>query len=385
MTREPNPYRPGFNQQPAVLVGRDAILASADESLAVAAQDGHTPRPVILVGARGVGKTVSLNEISARALEELGWPTVHLELRPKTGFTPTLIERLYETTALLRGATVDRRGKLVITGGKVKAGAFGVGAEVELSPTRSTPTLPLDGALARCMEAATQRQAGVVLTIDEMQLANQSELAGFAATLQAHVPDQWPLVVVAAGLPSVREPSKAVTYLERSEWHELGLLNRADTLAALADPARKAGRPMSDAAAEVLADAAGGYPYAVQVLGHHAWRVSAGSKTINTAQAVEAVQAAQRDLSAGLYAGRWNDASGKEKEYLRALAELTVSSPGLVITGSEVAAHLGEGTRAVAYLRDRLLKKGTLFTQGRALQFVTPGMGRWILEQERDD
>jgi hypothetical protein len=51
------------------------------------------------------------------------------------------------------------------------------------------------------------------------------------------------------------------------------------------------------------------------------------------------------------------------------------------VTGADVARHLGEGTRDVSYLRDRLLKKGTLFSRGRALQFVTPGMGEWVLRQ----
>ena len=67
--RTPNPYRPGFNQAPAVLAGRDQVLAGALEALEVAAFDGRTPRPLLLVGPRGVGKTVTLGEIASLAAE----------------------------------------------------------------------------------------------------------------------------------------------------------------------------------------------------------------------------------------------------------------------------------------------------------------------------
>ena len=69
MDRQPNPYRPGFNQSPGVLAGRDEALTAVREALEVAALDGRTPRPLVLVGTRGVGKTVLLGEIAAIAAE----------------------------------------------------------------------------------------------------------------------------------------------------------------------------------------------------------------------------------------------------------------------------------------------------------------------------
>ena len=383
MNRQPNPYRPGFNQAPRVLVGREAVLASADEALAVAALDARTPRPILLVGPRGVGKTVTLGEIAARAAERRSWPTVHVEVRPRTPFTAALVERLRNVRTLLEGATVTRRGRLRVSGGTIKAEPFGIGGEIDLTTTAApTPAMPLEDALAQCLDAAVRRSAGVVLAVDELQLADRRELADLAAALQAHVPDRWPLVFVAAGLPTLREPTKSVTYLERAEWHELGLLSLEDSISALRGPAEEAGRPMSAPAADELATAAGGYPFAVQVMGHHAWRASTGAGAISVAHARKAVASAQADLATGLYASRWDAAAPREREYLRALAELSASGTrGSEVSGADVARHLGEGTREVSYLRDRLLKKGTLFTRGRALQFVTPGMGEWVLRQ----
>lgn len=375
--REPNPYRPGFNQAPARLVGRDAVIAAATEALEVAALDGRTPRPLLLVGPRGVGKTVSLGEIATLAGQEHGWPTVAVELRPGTPFTADLVERLQAAATLLGQATVEPGGRLSVSGGKLTARLLGVGGEVNVRRTKDRPgAVPLDEAMTAAAEAAIGCGGGLVVTVDELQLADRAELANFAAVLQQHVGDHWPLVVAGAGLPSLRERDRSVTYLERGEWHELGLLGPADTVEALTGPAVEAGRPMHQRSAEILAEASGGYPYAIQVLGHHAWRASHGHERIEPGHARAALSEAQRDLSTGLYASRWNDASPKERDYLAALARLPEGSGG-----GDVARALDQPTSKVSYLRDRLIKKGTLFPERGALRFLVPGMGLWIREE----
>ena len=114
----------------------------------------------------------------------------------------------------------------------------------------------------------------------------------------------------------MRSPEHSVTYLERGAWHELGLLGRRDTVQALRAPAQAAGRPMDEAAAELLAGASGGYPYAVQLYGHHAWRTSTGKRRIDRPAAQAALPRAQRELERGLYAARWSAASPTQKRYL---------------------------------------------------------------------
>lgn len=62
--------------------------------------------------------------------------------------------------------------------------------------------------------------------------------------------------------------------------------------------------PMDDDAADCLTAASGGYPYAIQVLGHRTWRVSRGQDRITTAHAEAGDAAAQRDLANGLHSAR---------------------------------------------------------------------------------
>ncbi len=123
-----------------------------------------------------------------------------------------------------------------MTAATFRASMLGVGGEVEVSRAarhETSPALPLDTALADACAAALDREAGLVLTVDELQLAARTELSDLAATLQQHVPDHWPFVVVLAGLPSIRDSQRGVTYLERAEWHLVGLLDATATRFAL--------------------------------------------------------------------------------------------------------------------------------------------------------
>jgi hypothetical protein len=380
VARPTNPYRPGFNVSPPAFVGRERLLDAVREALAVAALDGRTPRPIVITGTRGVGKTVALGEAAALAASEHGWPTVHVEVRPGRDVTPLLTERVAAAGHLLEHTTADDRRHPVVTGGRIGASALGVGGEVEVHLERpgSGPVDPLEATLVDTMRIAMAEGAGLVVALDEVQYAQQPELAGFTAVLQEHMADNWPVVVIVAGLPSIREPRRSVTYLERGEWHELGLLGRADTERALVEPALDAGRPMDGDAARALAEASGGYPYAVQLYGHHAWRASAGADRITLEHAVLAGGAARRELEEGLYAARWNDASDREREYLAAAARLIVRTGEA--TGSTVAAELGKASTEVSYLRDRLLKKGTIYSEGSRLSFITPGMAEWVAQ-----
>ncbi len=374
--RVPNPYRPGFNQAPLALAGRQRVVGAIDEALAVAALDGRTPRPLVLAGTRGVGKTVILGEAAARAADTYSWLTAPVEIRSQTPFIPQLIEQLIAIRDLYRQTKAG--SKITVTGATVRAAVLGVGGEIELTRAqqRATPALPLDVALSEACTAAAERDAGVVITIDELQLAAKSELGDFAAALQQHVPDNWPLVVVLAGLPNIRGTHKGVTYLERAEWHAISLLGHDDTIEALQAPAKSAGRPMTDEAAAKLAEASGGYPYAIQLIGHHAWRASTGDTTIDVSHVDLAIREAHEELAAGLYLARWEDSSEREREYLAALAGLSAASDR--VTGGMVAADLKKTSKAVSWVRDSLIHKGTIFAEGDAIRFSIPGMGDWL-------
>jgi len=64
-----NPFAPGAGSRPPELAGRDAILEAARISCGRAI-NGRSTRSIMLLGLRGTGKTVLLNEIGKIAREE---------------------------------------------------------------------------------------------------------------------------------------------------------------------------------------------------------------------------------------------------------------------------------------------------------------------------
>ena len=62
MEAHTNPYAPGAGTPPPILAGRDEILRKADETIRKCML-GNATRSMILLGLRGVGKTVLLNRI----------------------------------------------------------------------------------------------------------------------------------------------------------------------------------------------------------------------------------------------------------------------------------------------------------------------------------
>ncbi len=376
--RVANPYRPGFNEPPKELAGRAEVLEDLQEAIEVAALDGRTPRPTLLVGARGVGKTVLLAQAAATAGSRFGWPRAHVEMRLETPFTTDLLNALSRARELLERPTAKRalRAESVT----LRAGVPGVGGEVRLTRPRAAqedPTPTLRPALAGLAEIASDRDSGFVLTLDEAHLASRRELAALAALLQEGTGERWPMVVVIAGLPLMRAPEHSVTYLERAAWHELGLLTQQDAVRALRLPAEEAGRPMDADAAARLAEASGGYPYAVQLYGHHAWRASAKRDRIDLAAAEAALPRAQRELEGGLYAARWTAASPTQRRYLTAIA--TVADAGHPTTARAVADELGRTPKQLSSVRDDLIKGGTLTVEGDELRFTIPGMSAYVL------
>lgn len=196
LARIADPYRPGSDRSPATLAGRQEVLEDLVDALETAALDHRAPRPVMLLGSRGMGKTVLLGEAGARAGAQFGWPRVHVKLRPGGSLIRDLIERL--------------------------------------------------DAVRRVVEQQPARRG----------------LRAQSATLRAQLPG------VGGEVRFERAPEHSVTYFERAAWHELEPLGIVDAALALSQPAEHAGRPMDDDAAELLADASGGYPFAIQLYGH---------------------------------------------------------------------------------------------------------------------
>jgi hypothetical protein len=362
-----------------VLAGRDDILAAADEAIVTAALDRRMPPPLLVVGPRGVGKTVLLGEIAGRAGASYGWPRLHVEVGPNQPFTPALARDVAVLSSVFADAPSGRRFRA--SEAVLRAQVAGVGGEIKFARDQPDPAAPLElrTIFTNLAEAAANRDSGFVLTLDELQLSERDELSQLAAVLQLAAGEEWPMVVAGAGLAGMRDPSRAVSYFERADWYDIGTLNEPETLVALKGPAASAGRPLDGDAAVHLARCTGGYPYAIQLYGHHAWRASAGKDRIDLAAAEAAENTAGAQLERGLYASRWAQTPERERRYLAVAADLLAA--GKVVTGGVVAAEMGTTAQRLSTARDRLIKRGTLTSEGEVLHFAVPGMANYVQRQ----
>lgn len=103
-----NPYAPGAGTIPPQLAGRDEIITKADIALE-RCKNGLSFRGLLLVGLRGVGKTVLLTKITQEA-ESQAFTVVSLETPEGRSLPALLIPAL--RSALLRLDRMKASGDL---------------------------------------------------------------------------------------------------------------------------------------------------------------------------------------------------------------------------------------------------------------------------------
>lgn len=375
------PFHPGYSTRPVLVAGRDEVRIEVEDTLARVAEDRVGAPGLVLVGQRGMGKTVMLGEMADTAAQRYGWPRLRLDAGATERLAPQVLQRGRELFAQLEGAA-DKRWRA--SQARLGASLPGLRADLEFergAAAEPEPALAIDNAIHAVVRAADARGGGVVVTVDEIHDLNPGEVKALAAVFQRAADEAWPLGVAVAGLTTTRGIGRLATYFERATWLELGRLDSSATRQALAEPARRAGREFEPEALELVAEASGGYPYAIQVYGDQAWRASFSRATIDDAAAREALVNGRVRLEQGLYAQRWEQASGREREYLYAVACEQADSG--IATGAAVAKRLGQTSSGVAVYRSRLVEKGTLQADGARLDFTVPGMREYVLERDR--
>ncbi|MDT4914039.1 MAG: hypothetical protein QOC66_3167, partial [Pseudonocardiales bacterium] len=192
-----------------------------------------------------------------------------------------------------------------------------------------------------------------------------------------------PLVVVGAGLPHLPAVlSASKSYSERLfRYARIDRLDRTAHDLALRAPARDEDADFSDDALAAMYEATGGYPYFVQAYGKVAWDVAPRSP-ITAADVAAAVPEAEAELAVGFFGSRYERATPAEREYLRAMADVTDSGSDAVPTAA-VAESLSRPPQSLSPARDGLLKKGLVYSGQRGrIAFTVPHFGRYLRAQD---
>ena len=380
-----NPFAPGAGVPPPELAGRDELL----DSIHVAAERTRrqlAARSVLLLGLRGVGKTVVLGRAQERA-SDAGLTTVMVEASDRSPLPALLAAEL--KGALLRMSRQRRvralatRALGVLAGFaaalKVKYGdvELGIGTPVEPGVADSGD-LELD--LAALFEtlgaAASASDTALFVIVDELQYVPKAELAALSAALHRAAQRRLPILLAGAGLPQLRaQVAAAKTYAERLfEFREVGPLDERASGDAVAKPIRaQQVEIVPDAVTRIVAETQG-YPYFLQEWGKHVWDIAERSPIVagDVERASHEVSAA---LDTGFFRARFDRLTPAQKRYLRAMAEL---GPGPHRSG-EIARMLGRKVTALGPTRAQLIAKGMVWSAARGdTAFTVPRFDRFM-------
>ncbi len=285
-------------------------------------------KSLMMLGLRGVGKTVLLNRIQQMA-DDAGCVTGFIEAEGRQALPDLLTPHLWRI--LLKLDTQKRARESVHRAFRLLRGfasAFSVqfgGIEVGIKPETATGDLSLDvtDLLVAVGEAAAQRGSPVVILIDEVQYLSGDELSAIMIALHRVSQKQLPLLLFGAGLPQLAAlAGEAKSYAERLFFfNEIGRLSNEAGRTAIMEPLRQENVAITDDAVEAILAETNCYPFFLQLWGYYAWE-SAEASPISVEDVNAATDMSIEDLDQGFFNIRYQRLTDRQRDYVFALARL---------------------------------------------------------------
>ena len=380
-----NPFSPGAGTPPPELTGRQTILNKAN-IMFQRLKAGRSEKSFLLVGLRGVGKTVLLNEIHRIAIAS-GYKSILVEAHEKKSLPalllPSLRELLFQLDRMENLSEKVKRSfrvlKSFLNGIKLKV--HDVEISLDNDPEIGTadsgdlesdlPTL-----LESIAEAASDRKTAVAIIIDELQYLSENEMSALIMAIHRIAQKKLPLALVGAGLPQlVGLTGRSKSYAERLfDFPKIGPLEESDAIEALKGPANAQGVEITESALNEIMRQTQGYPYFLQEWGYQAWNLAEVSP-IDLPTILLATKESLLRLDESFFRVRFDRLTPREKEYLHALAIL---GDGAQRSGS-IAEKLNVKPQAVAPIRNNLIKKGMIYSPSYGdTDFTVPLFGDFM-------
>ena len=381
-----NPYAPGAGTPPPELAGRDELISAANIALE-RIKIGRPSKSLLLVGLRGVGKTVLLDRIREDA-EGRGIYTLRIEAPEGRSLPSILLPQL--RVALLKLSNREAAKQLAeralrglagfVKALKVKYQDIEVGLDFDSEPglaDNGDLEIDLQELLEIVGEAAKADGTCVGIFLDELQYVREAELAALITALHRTAQRQLPVTMIGAGLPQIRgRMGKAKSYSERLfDFPEIGPLSSDDARLAIAKPAADEGVEIESAALDAIVQQTRCYPYFLQEWGKHVWDV-AETTPITVSNVEIAAQQAIAALDESFFLVRFDRLTPSEKRYVRAMATLG-SGPH---RSGDIAQILGRSVQSLAPTRGQLINKGMVWSPSHGdTAFTVPMFDEFML------
>lgn len=391
MDKGKNPFSPGAGAQPPELAGREELLEHALVALE-RIKNGRSERSLMLVGLRGVGKTVLLVEIQNLA-EKAGYQVAFLEAnesRQKKSLAELLAPPLRRILlGLDRGAMLSEQVKkalrvfksfMTVFKAKTQDIEFSLNFEAETGIADSgILEVDLSDLFVAIGEAAKDRKTAVAIIIDELQYINETELSALIMAIHKISQKSLPLILIAAGLPQlVGKAGNSKSYAERLFMYpEIGPLAKNEAKRALQEPLKVLNIAFTTEAFDEIYSKTKGYPYFLQEWGYNAWNIAAQSP-ITLSDVKEATKKSIESLDKNFFRVRFDRLTPNEKKYVRALAELGQNAQ----RSGDIADKLGKNVNQVAPIRNHLISKGMIYSPAHGdTAFTVPLFEEFLMRE----
>ncbi|OYU29834.1 MAG: AAA family ATPase [Comamonadaceae bacterium PBBC2] len=363
-----NPYSPGAGTPPPELAGRDELREKVRVAIG-RIRIGNPAKSVLMVGLRGVGKTVLLDKMRQEA-EASGVYTLKLEA-PEDRSLPALLAPqlrliLIKLSAIESAKAYATRGLRALAGFakalKVKFNDIEVGLDLE-PEVGLADNGDLEGDLAVLLEqvglAAQSAKTAVVMFIDELQYVKEPQFAALITALHRCAQAKLPVTVIGAGLPQLlARAGDAKSYSERLfDYPMVGPLSREDAQLAITRPAQAQGVMFLPEAIDEIYKDTQGYPYFLQMWSKYSWDVATESP-IGRADVLRARALTEADLDESFFKTRFERCTPSERRYLRAMASLGAGPH----RSGDIANALGRDIKQLGMVRSSLINKGMVWS-----------------------
>jgi len=379
-----NPFAPGAGNRPPELAGREPILEDAKVAIQ-RALIGKPSRSQMLLGLRGVGKTVLLNKIEEMA-EEAGHVTSFIEAPEGKTLSELLFPRINQ--ALRKLSAVEKAKANVhqaLRALRSFASVFKISHGDTTISVEPEPGVADSGDLendltelfVRVGEAAKAAERAWTLLIDEVQYLKAEDLAALIVALHKINQKGLPVLFFGAGLPQVAALSgDAKSYAERLfHYIAVGALSPDDATKAIQQPIEDEGEHISAAALKEIIEKTKGYPYFLQEWGYQCWNIAFDSP-IKIEDAVKAAADATKRLDDGFFKVRFDRLTPKEREYVIAMAQIGTGP----YRSSEVAERLGESPQSLGPRRSQIISKGMIYSPSHGdIAFTVPTFDEYLI------
>lgn len=363
-----NPFTPSFGAVPEFFVGRSFVIQEMQK--AFMNWNSSPSITSLIVGPRGSGKTALLSVIGDEARKQ-GW--IVIDAIPMED----MLDDIYQKLQLEAFEVLDEKQK-------IKLEKISLGNIIDFSFTdTNTPSLNWNNRFSLILKELTEKDIGVLITIDEATLENK-ELTELVSVYQLLRRKNIKISLVLAGLPFNIDnllSGKTISFLRRAVRYPIQTISDVDVASALKKTIEKNKKTITEDALALAVQEIRGFPYMLQLLGYSVYEEANGNKVINISHVTKGIDYAKEIFINGVLMSTYLDLSLRDRMFLFAMLHCP-----LPCTMKDIIKVTEKTSGYLSTYKTRLLKAGVIQElPGKRLMYAMPYFIEFLEKQTELD